>query len=107
MSSMMALHRRPEMADRPAPEPAPARRPPGRIATGDPEHIAVRLAAEFPFLDRHTISTCVRDTCNCLAHLGIAVSPDVIERLAREHLTTLASSPLLEDPVPFRDVREG
>lgn len=46
-----------------------------------------RLAAQFPALDRRTVHRCVRDTCACAEHLGLDVTPALVEALVREHLT--------------------
>lgn len=60
-----------------------------------------RLAAQFPAIEPYVVRNCVRDTRNCAAHLGVDVAPEVLERLAREHLLTLESSVELDrDHVP-------
>ncbi|GAB2496484.1 hypothetical protein [Nocardiopsis aegyptia] len=54
--------------------------------------ISARLHDEFSGLPRRRVERCVSDTWNCIEHLGITVTPDLVERVAREHLEALVNS---------------
>jgi len=38
------------------------------------------------------VDRCVTDTRACVAHLGIDPTPELVERIAREHLTGMVKS---------------
>ncbi|MCW2878394.1 MAG: hypothetical protein JWQ95_2494 [Sphaerisporangium sp.] len=46
----------------------------------------------------NSVDRCVEDVWACVAHLGVDVTTDVVERIAREHLLALACSAPLFDP---------
>ncbi|MBT2226758.1 MULTISPECIES: hypothetical protein [Nonomuraea] len=56
------------------------------------EPVSLRLAEEFLTIPVDTIDRCVADVCACAQHLGISPTPDVIERIAREHLLAIVNS---------------
>jgi hypothetical protein len=56
------------------------------------EPVSLRLASEFLTVPVDTIDRCVNDVCACTRHLGIEATPDVVERIAREHLLALVNS---------------
>jgi hypothetical protein len=74
-------------------------------AAPDAQRIVSRLAAEFPAVDRQTVDRQVRDSWNCAVHLSADVTPEVVEELAREHLTALEGSLELIRPVQSRGRR--
>ncbi|MEV4896909.1 hypothetical protein ACIBHY_43035 [Nonomuraea sp. NPDC050547] len=39
-----------------------------------------------------TIDRCVADVCACAEHLGIEATPQIVERIAREHLLAIVNS---------------
>ncbi|MEU6744148.1 hypothetical protein [Streptosporangium sandarakinum] len=66
-----------------------------RLAVGatklhDP--VSARLADEFLTVPHGTVSRCVADVRACAEHLGIDATPEVVERVAREHLLALVNS---------------
>jgi hypothetical protein len=54
--------------------------------------IARRLTAEFLDFSNDTIARCVADVWACVEHLGLEVTPPLVERVAREHLTARVKS---------------
>lgn len=58
----------------------------------DLRQISARLHDEFVGLTRRCVERCVSDTWNCLEHLGITVTPHLVERVAREHLAAMVNS---------------
>ncbi|RAY10837.1 hypothetical protein DPM19_33275 [Actinomadura craniellae] len=53
---------------------------------------AQRLAAEFVPIPPATVERCVADVEACVTHLGLDPTPEIIERVAREHLTGMIKS---------------
>lgn len=65
--------------------PDPARgRPANRLTD--------RLAREFDILSRVTVERSVTDAWLCAEHLGIEVTPALVEGIAREHLVGVVNS---------------
>ncbi|MFL1380207.1 MULTISPECIES: hypothetical protein [unclassified Nocardiopsis] len=58
----------------------------------DLRRISARLHDEFNGLSHRCVEQCVSDTWNCVEHLGIAVTPHLVERVAREHLEAMVNS---------------
>ncbi|WP_116247291.1 hypothetical protein [Nocardiopsis sp. FIRDI 009] len=58
----------------------------------DLRRISARLHNEFSDLSHRCVERCVSDTWNCVEHLGIAVTPHLVERVAREHLEAMVNS---------------
>ncbi|MFI6577466.1 hypothetical protein ACIBFB_16860 [Nocardiopsis sp. NPDC050513] len=58
----------------------------------DLRRISARLHDEFSNLSHRCVERCVSDTWNCVEHLGIAVTPHLVERVAREHLEAMVNS---------------
>ena len=58
----------------------------------DLRQISARLHDEFRGLSHRCVERCVSDTWNCVEHLGIAVTPRLVERVAREHLEAMVNS---------------
>ena len=56
------------------------------------EPVSLRLAEEFLTVPVDTIDRCVADVCACAQHLGISVTPQIVERIAREHLLAIVNS---------------
>lgn len=56
------------------------------------EPVSLRLAEEFLTVPVDTIDRCVADVCACAQHLGITVTPQVVERVARERLLAIVNS---------------
>jgi len=56
------------------------------------ELLARRLADEFATFDAATVARCVADVQACLAHLGVDATPEMVERMAREHLVGMVKS---------------
>lgn len=54
--------------------------------------ITRRLTAEFMVFSTDTVARCVSDAWNCAEHLGLEVTPPLVERIARERLTAVAKS---------------
>ncbi|WP_455432949.1 hypothetical protein [Streptosporangium soli] len=54
--------------------------------------MSARLAAEFRKVPADTVGRCVTDVWACADHLGIPPTPDVVERVAREHLLAIVNS---------------
>ncbi|KAB2346420.1 hypothetical protein [Actinomadura rudentiformis] len=54
--------------------------------------LARRLAAEFATFSTGTVERCVADVHACMTHLGLDATPDLVERLAREHLVGMIKS---------------
>ncbi|GAA4567595.1 hypothetical protein [Planotetraspora kaengkrachanensis] len=48
--------------------------------------VIARLAAEFLSIPVSSINRCVTDVSACAGHLGLEVTPEIVERVAREHL---------------------
>ncbi|MER6510400.1 MULTISPECIES: hypothetical protein [unclassified Nonomuraea] len=56
------------------------------------EPVSLRLAEEFLTVPVDTIDRCVADVCACAEHLGVPATPEVVERIAREHLLAIVNS---------------
>ncbi|MFI6291872.1 hypothetical protein ACIBEJ_09830 [Nonomuraea sp. NPDC050790] len=56
------------------------------------EPVSHRLAEEFLTVPVDTIDRCVADVCACAEHLGIQATPQIVERIAREHLLAIVNS---------------
>src|SRR5262245_56044460 len=56
------------------------------------EPIIGRLQTEFVGLPHKTVERCVVDVWACAEHLGLAVTPVQVERVAREHLVGVVMS---------------
>ncbi|GAA0850285.1 MULTISPECIES: hypothetical protein [Streptosporangium] len=56
------------------------------------EPVTSHLAAEFLTVPVETVGRCVAEVCACAEHLGIEATPEVVERVAREHLLALVNS---------------
>ncbi|GAA0364569.1 hypothetical protein GCM10009530_12860 [Microbispora corallina] len=56
------------------------------------EGVIARLAAEFLTVPLTTVDRCVVDAWACAEHLGLDVTPEIAERVAREHLLGLVNS---------------
>ncbi|GES02294.1 hypothetical protein Acor_43600 [Acrocarpospora corrugata] len=54
--------------------------------------VSAVLAAEFAAVPGPTVERCVADVWACAEHLGVAVTPAIIERIAREHLLAMINS---------------
>ncbi|ACZ89787.1 hypothetical protein [Streptosporangium roseum] len=54
--------------------------------------VSARLAAEFLTVPLGTVARCVADVRACAEHLRVDATPEVIERVAREHLLALVNS---------------
>ncbi|MBV2363604.1 hypothetical protein ACFPZ0_09935 [Streptomonospora nanhaiensis] len=58
----------------------------------DLHRVAVQLHHEFAALSRRCVERCVDDTWKCAEHLGLSVTPGLVERVAREHLQAMVKS---------------
>ena len=58
----------------------------------DLRRISARLHDEFSGLSHRCVERCVSDAWNCAEHLGIEVTPPLVERVAREHLEAMVNS---------------
>ena len=67
------------------PSPEPDLREPADL-------VSERLAAEFLTIPLSTVSRCVADAWACGEHLGLDVTPEIAERVARERLLGLVNS---------------
>lgn len=56
------------------------------------EPVSLRLASEFLTIPIETVDRCVADALACAEHLGIEATPDIVERIAREHLLAIVNS---------------
>lgn len=56
------------------------------------EALTRRLTAEFPALASDEIERHVTETWICAQHLGLAVTPRLVEPIAREHLLGVVNS---------------
>jgi hypothetical protein len=54
--------------------------------------ITERLSVEFVFFTHDTVARCVADVWVRAEHLGLEVTPPLVERVAREHLTAMEKS---------------
>jgi hypothetical protein len=54
--------------------------------------ITQRLSIEFVVFSQDTVDRCVADVWACAEHLGLEVTPPLVERVAREHLTAMVKS---------------
>lgn len=70
----------------------------------DLSRISARLHDEFSALSHRCVERCVSDTWNCAEHLGITVTPHLVERVAREHLAAMVKS---VPPSPHTAPRAG
>ncbi|MEU5882127.1 hypothetical protein [Spirillospora sp. NPDC047279] len=70
-----------------------------RSATRD--RLARRLAAEFASFNAVTVERCVADVQACMTHLGLEATPDLVERMAREHLVGMIKSEPPSGRAPF------
>ncbi|WP_326824414.1 hypothetical protein OHA77_32300 [Streptosporangium sp. NBC_01639] len=50
------------------------------------------LTAEFVTVPLDTVARCVADVRACAEHLGVDATPEIVERVAREHLLALVNS---------------
>lgn len=66
---------------------------------GPADPVSRRLAAEFPKVPMESVERCVADARARSRHLGIAPTPETVERVAREHLLALVNS---APPSPIR-----
>ena len=57
----------------------------------DLSRISARLHDEYSALSHRRVERCVSDTWKCAEHLGIAVTPHLVERVAREHLEAMVT----------------
>lgn len=57
----------------------------------DLSRISARLHDEYSALSHRRVERCVNDTWKCAEHLGIAVTPHLVERVAREHLEAMVT----------------
>lgn len=56
-------------------------------------HISIdRLCGDFTALPPETVERCVSDTLLCVNHLGVDVTPGLIEHIARLHLEGMIKS---------------
>ncbi len=65
------------------------------LGSGPPtfhSQVNARLAAEFPTVPPSAVDRCVADVRACAEHLGVEATPEVVERVAREHLLALVNS---------------
>ena len=64
--------------------------------------ITQRLSDEFLVFSTTTVGRCVSDAWECAQHLGIQVTPHLVERIAWEHLTAMvkAEPPSGRRPAP-------
>jgi hypothetical protein len=56
------------------------------------EAVTRRLTAEFPALATDEVERRVTETWICAQHLGLAVTPRLVEPIAREHLLGVVNS---------------
>jgi len=56
------------------------------------EAVTARLSAEFSALSRATVERCVIQTWMCAEHLGLPVTPNLVEGIAWEHLQAVVNS---------------
>ncbi|GAA5060295.1 hypothetical protein GCM10023259_047170 [Thermocatellispora tengchongensis] len=56
------------------------------------ELVAAHLAEEFLKVPVEDVAKCVADVWACAEHLGFRPTPEVVERVAREHLLALVNS---------------
>ena len=54
--------------------------------------ITRRLTVEFMVFSTDTVARCVFDAWACADHLGLEVTPPLVEGIAREHLTAMVKS---------------
>ncbi|HEU5160736.1 MAG TPA: hypothetical protein VFU43_27310 [Streptosporangiaceae bacterium] len=54
--------------------------------------ITQRLSAEFLAFPPTIVGRCVSDAWACAEHLGLEVTPGLVERIAWEHLTAMVKS---------------
>lgn len=57
-----------------------------------PSPMVRRLCRDFTGLSSETVERCVRDVRLCGRHLGLDLTPQLIELVAREHLTNMVKS---------------
>lgn len=66
-----------------------------RVTGGTPalrEPVNARLSAEFLGIPAHAVERCVAQVWVCAEHLGLDVTPAIVERVARERLLAMANS---------------
>lgn len=56
------------------------------------EPVSARLSAEFFSVPVETVDRLVFDVWVCAEHLGVTVTPALVERIAREHLLGVVNS---------------
>ncbi|MBD3143588.1 hypothetical protein IEQ31_10420 [Microbispora camponoti] len=56
------------------------------------ELVTHRLAAEFLTVPPSTVARCVADAWACGQHLGLDVTAEIVERIARERLLGMVNS---------------
>jgi hypothetical protein len=54
--------------------------------------VIARLAAEFLTVPVDNVGRCVADVWACAEHLGLDVTPEIVERVARERLLGMVNS---------------
>ncbi|MFI0418200.1 hypothetical protein [Spongiactinospora sp. 9N601] len=57
-----------------------------------PDPVIERLTAEFGGVPVESVARRVADVRTCARHLGIPATPEIVERVAREHLLALVNS---------------
>ncbi|GLW07945.1 hypothetical protein Misp01_30750 [Microtetraspora sp. NBRC 13810] len=56
------------------------------------KQVSARLAEEFSKIPEEAVDRRVADVLARVRHLGVAATPEVVERVAREHLLALVNS---------------
>jgi len=69
----------------------------------DLSRISARLHDEYSALSHRRVERCVSDTWKCAEHLGIAVTPHLVERVAREHLEAMVTPSQPDQDAPSND----
>lgn len=62
--------------------------------------ITQRLSDEFLAFSATTVGRCVSDAWACAEHLGLEITPHLVERIAWEHLTAMVKSEPPSGPCP-------
>ncbi|PRX97356.1 hypothetical protein [Allonocardiopsis opalescens] len=62
------------------------------LGVSDYERVTAELSCEFSGLPETAVHRCVSNARACARHLGIAVTPDLVAGIAREHLQGIAKS---------------
>ncbi|GHD26779.1 hypothetical protein [Nocardiopsis kunsanensis] len=69
----------------------------------DLSRISARLHDEYSALPHRRVERCVSDAWKCAEHLGIAVTPHLVERVAREHLEAMVTPSQPDRDAPSAD----